>query len=133
MTASSYGFHRTFADRDDLREPHAYELERGWAEGRLEVTAAWLHHWELGHVDVEPSSMIDGVRAANQQAVSLTVQLERRRQGGVGVLFDPRYQEVNDAAEAPNAEPGEVAHVWRPGYGEACDQPVVGTVNRKPR
>lgn len=130
---------RALADLDNLRKRHARELERVRAEERAKVTAAWLPvidnlELALEHADADPGSVIDGVRAIHEQAVSLLAQLGYPRRDEVGVPFDPNRHEVVNVVETPDAEPGTVVRVLRPGYGDADDQlrPVAVTVSRKP-
>ncbi|MBB5158609.1 nucleotide exchange factor GrpE [Saccharopolyspora phatthalungensis] len=130
---------RALADLDNLRKRHARELERVRAEERASVTAAWLPlidnlELALEHAEADPRSVLDGVRAIREQAVNLLAQLGYPRRDEVGVPFDPNQHEVVNVVETPDADPGTVIRVLRPGYGDADKQlrPVAVAVSRKP-
>lgn len=130
---------RALADLDNLRKRHARELERVRAEERARATAAWLPvidnlELALEHAEADPRSILEGVRAIRDQAVSLLDQLGYPRQDEVGVPFDPNRHEVVNIVETPEEEPNTVVRVLRPGYGDADNQlrPVAVAVSRKP-
>lgn len=130
---------RALADLDNLRKRHARELERVRADERAKVTAAWLPvidnlELALEHADADPRSIVEGVRAIRDQAVSLLAQLGYPRQDEVDVPFDPNRHEVVSVVDTPDTEPGTVVQVLRPGYGDADNQlrPVAVAVSRQP-
>jgi molecular chaperone GrpE len=53
------------------------------------------------------------------QAVAVLAGLGFSRHDEVGVPFDPVLHEVVNVVEDPEAEPGTVVRVLRPGYGTA--------------
>jgi molecular chaperone GrpE len=124
---------RAVAELDNLRKRHARELESVRAEERRRVSAAWLpvlDHLDaaLEHADADPESIVEGVRAVRDQAVGLLAGLGYPRDEELGVPFDPRRHEVVSVVRDPDAEPGTVVGMLRPGYGEAGHQLRPGAV-----
>lgn len=124
---------RAVAELDNLRKRHARELESVRAEERRRVSAAWLpvlDHLDaaLEHADADPGSIVEGVRAVRDQAVGLLAGLGYPRDEELGVPFDPRRHEVVSVVRDPDAEPGTVVRMLRPGYGEAGRQLRPGAV-----
>ncbi|WP_084517995.1 nucleotide exchange factor GrpE [Microtetraspora niveoalba] len=64
-------------------------------------------------------AVIEGVRAVRDQAVAVLARLGFPRQEAVGQRFDPALHEAVGAAPDPDAPPGTVIEVVRPGYGDA--------------
>ncbi|HEX3621891.1 MAG TPA: nucleotide exchange factor GrpE [Acidimicrobiales bacterium] len=113
---------RALADLDNLRKRFGREVERERAAERARVAAAWLpivDHLEMAleHAGVDPASIVDGVQAVRDQAVALLAALGFPRDESVGELFDPSRHEAITALADPDAAPGTVLHVVRPGYG----------------
>ncbi|CAM5397651.1 Protein GrpE OS=Streptomyces alboniger OX=132473 GN=grpE PE=3 SV=1 [Streptomyces alboniger] len=61
---------------------------------------------------------MDGVRAVRDQAVNVLELLGYPRNAEVGVAFDPARHEVVAVVQDPDAPPGTVVEVLRPGYGD---------------
>jgi molecular chaperone GrpE len=87
----------------------------------------------LGRAESESRAIVEGVRAIRDQAVELMARLGFPRQDKVGVPFDPARHEVVGVVDEPEAEPGTVIRVLRPGYGEGERQirPAAVVVNRR--
>lgn len=115
---------RALADLDNLRKRYARELERARTAEVNRVAAAWLPVLDnldlaLSHAEAEPSTIIAGVRVARDQALAVLASLGFSRHDEVGVPFDPLQHEVVNVVDDPEAEPGTVVQVLRPGYGTA--------------
>ncbi|MFE2597391.1 nucleotide exchange factor GrpE [Streptomyces sp. NPDC059396] len=129
---------RALADLDNLRKRYARELEQVRQAERARTAAQWLpvlDHLELAlaHARAEPSSVIQGVEAVRDQAVDVLERLGYPRQEESGVPFDPTLHEVVSVVDDPDAEPGTVVEVLRPGYGDDGSQlrPMAVTVSRR--
>ncbi|WP_046500544.1 nucleotide exchange factor GrpE [Streptomyces odonnellii] len=129
---------RALADLDNLRKRYARELEQVRQAERARTAAQWLpvlDHLELAlaHARAEPSSVIQGVEAVRDQAVDVLERLGYPRQEESGVPFDPSRHEVVSVVDDPDAEPGTVVEVLRPGYGDDGSQlrPMAVTVSRR--
>lgn len=124
---------RALADLDNLRKRHAREAEREREAAARRVAAAWLPVLDnldlaLGYADADPAAVIEGVRAVRDQALAVLADLGYPRQEDVGVPFDPARHEVVDVVPTPDAPPGTVVRVLRPGYGDAEHQLRPGAV-----
>jgi molecular chaperone GrpE len=124
---------RALADLDNLRKRQARELERQRVAEANRVAAAWLPVLDnldlaLGYAKADPSTIIAGVRAVREQALAVLASLGFARQDEVGVPFDPSRHEVVNVVDDPDAEPGTVVRVLRPGYGTAEKQLRPGAV-----
>ncbi len=129
---------RALADVENLRKRHAREVERERAAERARTAAALLPvidnlELALSHAEADPGSIVEGVRAIREQAVNTLARLGYERQGETGVPFDPARHEVVGVVEDPEAEPGTVVQVLRPGYGEPGSQlrPVAVAVAKR--
>ncbi|MFG2888006.1 nucleotide exchange factor GrpE [Streptomyces sp. NPDC048248] len=129
---------RALADIDNLRKRHARELERERADERARTAAALLPvvdnlELALAHAGSDPGAIVDGVKAVHEQAVDALRRLGFERHAETGVPFDPANHEVVGVAEAPDAEPGTVVQVIRPGYGDGGHQlrPAAVTVGKR--
>ncbi|WP_211125971.1 nucleotide exchange factor GrpE [Streptomyces yatensis] len=129
---------RAVADVENLRKRHAREVERERAAERARTAAALLPvidnlELALSHAEADPGSIVEGVKAIREQAVNTLAQLGYERQGETGVPFDPARHEVVGVVEDPEAEPGTVVQVLRPGYGDPGNQlrPVAVAVARR--
>jgi molecular chaperone GrpE len=114
---------RAVADLDNLRKRYARELQREREAERARVASAWLPVLDnlelaLGHADSDMSPIAQGVRAIRDQAVEALARLGYPRRDEVGVPFDPSRHEVVTVVDEPEAPPGTVVRVLRPGYGE---------------
>jgi molecular chaperone GrpE len=130
---------RAVADLDNVRKRHVGELQRAGAAERAQVAAGWLPvidnlELALAHADADPASIVEGVRAVRDQAVAILARLGYARRDETGVPFDPSQHEVLTVVDDPDAPPGTVVQVLRPGYGDAERQlrPVAVAVSRKP-
>ncbi|WP_086886507.1 MULTISPECIES: nucleotide exchange factor GrpE, partial [Streptomyces violaceusniger group] len=129
---------RALADLENLRKRHARELERERAAERARTAAALLPvidnlELALSHAEADPGSIVEGVRAIHDQAVDTLSRLGYEREAETGVPFDPARHEVVGVVEDPDAEPGTVVQVLRPGYGKADKQlrPVAVAVAKR--
>lgn len=129
---------RALADLDNLRKRHARELERERAAERSRTAAAFLPVLDnlelaLTHADAEPGAVVEGVRAVRDQAVNVLERLGYPRRAETGVAFDPARHEVVGVVQAPEADPGTVVDVVRPGYGDGEQQlrPAAVTVAKR--
>lgn len=129
---------RALADLENLRKRHTRELERERAAERARTAAALLPvidnlELALSHAEADPGSIVEGVKAIRDQAVNTLAQLGYERRGETGVPFDPARHEVLGVIEDPEAEPGTVVQVLRPGYGDPGNQlrPVAVAVAKR--
>jgi molecular chaperone GrpE len=118
---------RTVADLDNVRKRAAREAATQRAEERAAVTAAWLPVIDnldlaLEHADADPETIVEGVRAVRDQALSVLAQLGYPRRDDTGQPFDPARHEAVATIEEPGTPPGSVATVVRPAYGDGADQ-----------
>ncbi|MFE2449181.1 nucleotide exchange factor GrpE [Streptomyces sp. NPDC059426] len=129
---------RALADLENLRKRHSRELERERAAERARTAAALLPvidnlELALSHAEADPGSIVEGVKAIRDQAVNTLAQLGYEREAETGVPFDPARHEVVGVVEDPEAEPGTVVQVLRPGYGDPGNQlrPVAVAVAKR--
>ncbi|MFF1556041.1 nucleotide exchange factor GrpE [Streptomyces sp. NPDC058279] len=129
---------RALADLDNLRKRHARELERERTVERSRTAAAFLpvlDNLELAmrHAGADPGAIVEGVRAVRDQAVNVMELLGYPRHAETGVAFDPARHEVVGVVQEPDAAPGTVVEVLRPGYGDADRQlrPAAVTVAKR--
>lgn len=129
---------RALADLDNLRKRQAREMERERAAERARTAAALLPvidnlELALSHAEADPGTIVEGVRAVRDQAVGALARLGYERRAETGVPFDPARHEVVGVVDDPEAEPGTVVQVLRPGYGDTGNQlrPVAVTVARR--
>lgn len=124
---------RAQADLDNLRKRHDRDRDRERQADAMRLTAAWLPVLDnldlaLGHAEADPAAVIDGVRRIREQALAVLADLGYPRHDDVGIPFDPGRHEVVTVVDDPEAEPGTVVRVLRPGYGEAERQLRPGAV-----
>ncbi|MFD8463045.1 nucleotide exchange factor GrpE [Streptomyces antimycoticus] len=129
---------RALADLENLRKRHTRELERERAAERASTAAVLLPvidnlELALSHAEADPGSIVEGVKAIRDQAVNTLARLGYERRGETGVPFDPARHEVVGVVEDPEAEPGTVVQVLRPGYGDPGNQlrPVAVAVAKR--
>ncbi|MGW1770279.1 nucleotide exchange factor GrpE [Streptomyces sp. NPDC002104] len=129
---------RALADLDNLRKRHARELERERAVERSRTAAAFLPVLDnlelaLTHAGADPGAIVEGIRAVRDQAVNVLELLGYPRHAETGVPFDPARHEVVAVVQAPDAPPGTVVEVLRPGYGDGERQlrPAAVTVAKR--
>ncbi|MCF3960102.1 nucleotide exchange factor GrpE [Streptomyces fuscigenes] len=121
------------ADLDNLRKRHARELERERTAERSRTAAAFLPVLDnlelaLAHSGPAPDAVVEGVRAVRDQAVNILDLLGYPRHAETGVVFDPARHEAVAVVQDPDAEPGTVVEVLRPGYGDGERQLRPATV-----
>jgi molecular chaperone GrpE len=129
---------RALADLDNLRKRHARELERERTVERSRTAAAFLPVLDnlelaLTHADADADAVVEGIRAVRDQAVNVLELLGYPRHAETGVAFDPARHEVIRVVQDPDAEPGTVVEVLRPGYGDGDRQlrPATVTVAKR--
>ncbi|MET9724688.1 nucleotide exchange factor GrpE [Streptomyces zaomyceticus] len=129
---------RALADLDNLRKRHARELERERAVERSRTAAAFLPVLDnlelaLTHAGADPGAIVEGIRAVRDQAVNVLELLGYPRHAETGVAFDPALHEVVGIVQDPDAAPGTVVEVLRPGYGDGERQlrPAAVTVAKR--
>ncbi|MEU2108709.1 nucleotide exchange factor GrpE [Streptomyces sp. NPDC019507] len=129
---------RALADLDNLRKRHTRELERERAVERSRTAAAFLPVLDnlelaLTHAGADPGAIVEGVRAVRDQAVNVLELLGYPRHAETGVAFDPARHEVVGVVQDPDAAPGTVVEVLRPGYGDGERQlrPAAVTVAKR--
>jgi molecular chaperone GrpE len=129
---------RALADLDNLRKRHARELERERTLERSRTAAAFLPvvdnlELALTHSGSEPGAIVEGVRAVRDQAVNVLELLGYPRHAETGVVFDPARHEAVGVVQEPDAAPGTVVEVLRPGYGDGERQlrPATVTVAKR--
>jgi molecular chaperone GrpE len=115
---------RALADLDNARKRATRELSNVRDSERALVARQFLPvvdnlELALAHADDAPGAVIDGIRAVRDQAVAVLARLGFQRFDKPGVPFDPTVHEVISVVEDPDAEPGTVVQVLRPGYGDA--------------
>ena len=69
----------------------------------------------------DPATIVSGVQAVRDEAVAVLNALgypRRDESTYVGLPFDPAKHEVVTVVDDPDAAPGTVVHVLRPGYGD---------------
>lgn len=114
---------RVLADLDNLRKRYARESQHERLLERDRVAATFLPvldnlEWALEHAAENPAAIVEGVRAAHNEAVALLRTLGYPRQDTVGVPFDTTVHEAITTAPASDVPPGTVVRVLRAGYGD---------------
>jgi molecular chaperone GrpE len=114
---------RAVADLDNLRKRMARQIEQQRSDERARVAAEWLPVLDnlelaLEHAGADPASIVEGVQAVRDQALAVLARLGFPRHAEVGARFDPARHEAVATVADPDAPPGTVLHVVRPGYGE---------------
>ena len=113
---------QALADLDNFRKRCVREVEQARSDERARVAGAFLPvvdtlEMALSHAGADPATIVEGVRSVRDQAVSLLAALGFARHDAIGQPFDPAHHEAVTAMADPEAEPGTVLHVLRPGYG----------------
>src|ERR1700722_5502961 len=114
---------RALADLDNLRKRSASQVTQARAETQRQVAAQWLPVVDnleraLAHAQSDPGSIIEGIGAVRDQAMSVLAQLGFPRRDDLGAPFDPARHEAGASRPDPAAPEGSVVEVVRPGYGE---------------
>jgi len=113
---------RAAAEADNTRKRcDRLVAERAAAE-RLRTAAAWLpvlDHLDLAlqHAGADPASIVQGVIQVSQEARAVLSRLGFEPLGAPGEPFDPARHEAAEAVADPDAPPGTVLRVVRPGFG----------------
>jgi molecular chaperone GrpE len=118
---------RALADLDNLRKKCASQVSRARAETQAEVALQWLPVVDnleraLTHAQADPGSLIAGIGAIRDQAMSVLARLGFPRRDDLGAAFDPARHEALAARQDPEAPEGSVVEVVRPAYGEGDRQ-----------
>jgi molecular chaperone GrpE len=118
---------RALADLDNMRKRCASQVSGARAETRAEVAARWLPVVDnleraLDHAHADPGSIIEGIKAVLEQAMSVLSQLGFPRRDDLGTRFDPARHEAIAAVTDADAPAGSVIDVVRPAYGEGDRQ-----------
>ena len=119
---------RALADLDNMRKKCASQVSRAEAETRARVALQWLPVVDnleraLAHAQADPGSIVDGVQAIRNQAVSVLAQLGYpRRDDDFGAEFDPARHEAIASREDPAVPEGSIVEVVAPAYGEGDRQ-----------
>ena len=113
---------RALADLDNLRKQCASQVSRARAETQGQVAAQWLPVVDnleraLAHAQADPGSIIEGIGAVRDQAMSVLAQLGFPRRDDLGSPFDPARHEAVASRPDPAAPEGSVVEVVRPAYG----------------
>lgn len=113
---------RALADFDNLRKRVVRESARQRDDERAAVAARWLPvidnlELALQHAAADPASIVSGVQAVRDQALSVLADLGFPRRSDVNEPFDPSRHEAVATMPDAGAKPGTVLQVVRPGYG----------------
>src|ERR1700689_947189 len=114
---------RALADLDNLRKRGAVQVEPAEADARAQVARQWLPVVDnleraLEHATADPRTIVEGIAAVRQQALSVLAGLGFPRRDDTGATFDPARHEAVAATYDPGVPPGTVVQVVRAGYGE---------------
>jgi molecular chaperone GrpE len=112
---------RALADLDNMRKRYGRELARERASERSRLLGEWLpivDNFEraLEHAGADTVSLLQGLRAVRDQAVSTLARQGFPRFEDVGQPFDPARHEAVSAVD-DETPAGTVVGVVRPGYG----------------
>jgi molecular chaperone GrpE len=127
---------RAQADVDNQRKRGIRLREEERVSERDRVIARWLPVVDnldlaIGYADADPATLLAGVRGVRDQALAVLADLGYPRRDEVGVPFDAnRHEVVAVVDDAPDAAPGTVVSMLRPGYGpvDAPLRPAAVTV-----
>jgi molecular chaperone GrpE len=113
---------RAQAEVENTRKRYERQRAEDWRAERARVSTEWLPVVDnleraLGHAGADPGAIMQGVEAVREQAVNVLERLGYARLADVGVPFDPSRHEAAQVVDAPDAAPGTVVEVLRPGYG----------------
>jgi molecular chaperone GrpE len=114
---------RTAAELDNFRKRTARESAQQRQDERARVLVRWLPvidnlELALEHAGPEAKAITDGVKAVRDQALAILAEYGYPRVDDAGQVFDPQRHEAVGTVASPDAEPGTVAHVVRPRYGD---------------
>lgn len=132
---------RAAADLDNFRKRCQRDIDEARAGERARVAAELLpviDNLELAvqHAGAEPATIVSGVQAVRDQAVSALARLGFDRIEAAGARFDPTRHEAAQVVQDSDsdAEPGTVVAVLRPGYTAPGGllRPAVVAVSQRP-
>jgi molecular chaperone GrpE len=112
---------RSQAEVENARKRYERQRADDWRAERARVAAEWLPVVDnleraLSHAGADPRTVAQGVEAIRAQAVDVLHRLGFTRLDEVGIPFDPGRHEAIRVVAAPDAVPGTVVEVIRPGY-----------------
>lgn len=118
---------RALADLDNLRKRCARQVSEARAQARADVALLWLPVLDnleraLAHSDADPGSIVEGIRAVREQALTVLAGLGFPRRDDLGTTFDPARHEAVASRPDPAAPEGSVVEVLLPGYGDGDSQ-----------
>lgn len=130
---------RALADLDNLRKRCQREVADARASERSRVAGELLPvvdnlELALQHAAADPASIVAGVQAVREQALSTLARLGFERIDDTGARFDPTRHEAATVVPDPDSEPGTVVGVLRPGYSAPGGllRPAVVAVSQRP-
>jgi molecular chaperone GrpE len=133
---------RAQAEIDNTRKRYERQLADRAMTERVRGAAQWLPVLDnleraLSHADADPRTILAGIEAVREQALAVLERLGISRIDDTGVPFDPHRHEaaqVVDTSDTPDAAPGTVVAVLRPGYAapDGLLRPAVVAVAGKP-
>jgi molecular chaperone GrpE len=130
---------RAQAEIDNTRKRYERQLADRAMTERARVAAEWLPVLDnleraLGHADADPRAILAGIEAVREQALTVLARLGIHRIDDTGIPFDPNLHEAAKVTAVPDAAPGMVVEVLRPGYAAADGlvRPAVVAVAGKP-
>jgi molecular chaperone GrpE len=118
---------RTAAELDNFRKRCAQELVRAREQERARTAASWLPVLDnleraLDHAfSSDHDQLVEGLRAVQQQALTVLADLGYPRREDTGKAFDPAVHEAIGTVADQELVPGTIASVVRPGYGANGD------------
>ena len=122
VAQSDERYRRAVADYDNLRKRMAREVQQEREEERARVAARWLPVLDnlelaLQHANAEPASIVSGLEAVRQQALTVLADLGYPLRTDLNQPFDPSRHEAVAVLPAADVAPGTILQVVRPGYG----------------
>jgi molecular chaperone GrpE len=112
---------RAEAEMENTRKRYERQRADDWRAERARVASEWLPIVDnleraLSHADADPNAVARGIEAIREQALDVLQRLGFTRLDEVGIPFDPSRHEAVRVVAAPDAVPGTVVEVIRPGY-----------------
>lgn len=130
---------RAVADLDNFRKRCQRDIDDARTGERARVAADLLPvidnlELALQHANADPGTIVTGVQAVRDQALSALARLGFERIEAAGAPFDPNRHEAAQVVQDPDAEPGTVVAVLRPGYTapHGLLRPAVVAVSQRP-
>lgn len=130
---------RAAAELDNLRKRCLRDVQDARVSERARVAGELLPvvdnlELALQHADADPATIVAGVQAVREQAVSTLARLGFERIEELGERFDPTRHEAAQVVPDAQAEPGTVAAVLRPGYSAPGGllRPAMVAVSQRP-